>query len=683
MSNQVQETVSREASDIEQRKVGLMDSAKALADSANLNALSGRYLTPDYQVAGMSPDQLNALDLGRQGIGAYLPYMQNATNNMQMAGNNVQQGVNTLLGADTRNQFGAAQAAMNRAATPIAGMGQSAQLATQGVGLIGQGSADVDAAQADLRKYAQADLGASQNYLNQSVGAMNQAMPNYGAATGMVNQGISQSDLAARQAQQAATQPGFAQGIGALFKGADQGQTATQQAGFGAGITNALQAAEAAKLAAAQPGFNQATSTLQQGIGALGGGAQAYDPASAQRFMNPYQQQVIDESTRQINRQADIQRQNLQAQAVRAGAFGGSREGVQRAELERATAEQRNAAIVGALSSGYNTAQQQAMSTFEQQQQRQLAQAQGYQGAAGTQASIAAQQAGLGQSAAQQLQQAAQLQASTAGQQAGLGLQAAGLTQQAGQGAISAAGTQGQLGLSAAQQQAAAGQANLQGANQLAGMQTQGAQLGQNAAQYMGNVGQTLGQQQLQQAQLGQAAANAAGNLGVQQAGLSGLYSNIAGQQANIYNQQANAGMNMAQGIGSLAQQQFGIGQNIAQGLGSLGAQQGNLATQGAALGQAAQGMGQQDTNFLFNLGSTQQKQLQNELDATRQNELTQNMQPYQQLGFLSDMYKGAPSSSMSVMQQSQATPSPFTQGAGLVSGGVSAPAAAGRSGII
>jgi hypothetical protein len=683
MADTTQEQIVRDASDIEQRKVALMDSAKAQIDATNAAALNGQYLTPDYQVAGMSPDQLNALDLGRQGIGAYLPYMQNATNQYQMAGNNVQQGVNTLLGADTRNQFGAAQAAMNRAATPIANMGQSAQLATQGVGLIGQGSADVDTAQADLRKYAQADLAASQGYLNNSVAAMNKAMPDYAAATGMVNQGISQSDLAARQAQQAATQPGFAQGIGALFKGADQGQAATQQAGFGAGITNALQAAEAAKLAAAQPGFNQATSTLQQGIGALGGGAQAYDPASAQRFMNPYQQQVIDESTRQINRQADIQRQNLQAQAVRAGAFGGSREGVQRAELERATAEQRNAAIVGALSSGYNTAQQQAMSTFEQQQQRQLAQAQGYQGAAGTQASIAAQQAGLGQSAAQQLQQAAQLQASTAGQQAGLGLQAAGLTQQAGQGAISAAGTQGQLGLSAAQQQAAAGQANLQGASQLAGMQTQGAQLGQSAAQYMGNVGQTLGQQQLQQAQLGQAAANSAGQLGVQQAGLSGLYSNIAGQQANIYNQQATAGMNMAQGIGSLAQQQFGIGQNIAQGLGSLGAQQGNLATQGAALGQAAQGMGQQDTNFLFNLGSTQQKQLQNELDATRQNELQQNMQPYQQLGFLSDIYKGAPSSSMSTMQQSQATPSPFTQGAGLVIGGVSAAAAAGRSGII
>lgn len=634
-TSNVQEQITREASDIEERKVAMMDSAKALADAANVNALSGKYLTPDYQVAGMSPDQLNALDLGRQGIGSYLPYMQGATNQYGMAGNTVQQGVNTLLGADTRNQFGAAQAAMGRAAAPLANMGQSAQLAAQGVGLIGQGSADVDAAQANLQRYAQADLGASQNYLNQSVGAMNQAMPSYGAATGMVGQGITQSDLAARQAQIASAQPGF-----------------------GAGVTNAYLAAEQAKLAAAQPGFNQATSTLQQGIGALGGGAQRYDPSAAQGFMNPFQQQVIDESVRQINRQRDIAGQSLQAQAARSGAFGGSREGVQRAELERGAAEQRNAAIVGALSSGYNTAQQQAQQTFEQQQQRQLAQAQGYQGAAGTQASIAAQQAGLGQSAAQQLAQAAQLQ-------------------------TSAAGTQGQLGLSAAQQQAAAGQANLQGANQLAAMQTQGAQLGQNAAQYMGNIGQQLGQQQLQQAQLGQSAANSAGQLGVQQAGLSGLYSNIAGQQANIYNQQAAGNMNMAQGIGSLAGQQFGIGQSMAQGLGSLGAQQGNLATQGAALGQAAQGMGQQDVNFLYNLGSSQQKQLQSELDASRQNELTQNMQPYQQMGFVSDIYRGAPTSSMSIMQQSQATPSPFQQVAGLGIAGISAAAAGQRAGIL
>jgi len=573
MANEIQETISREASDIEQRKVAMMDSAKALADAANVNALSGKYLTPDYQVAGMSPDQLNALDLGRQGIGSYLPYMQNATNNMQMAGNNVQQGVNTLLGADTRNQFGAAQAAMDRAATPIANMGQSAQLATQGVGLIGQGAQGLTAAQQQANQYAQANLGQAQGYLGSS------------------------ADMANRYSQ------------------ANMGQS-----------LSTLGQAERIAAGAAPTNFAQAQGTLGQGIGALQGAAQMYDPSGVQKFMNPYQQQVIDESIRQINRQGDMSRQNLQAQATRAGAFGGSREGVQRAELERGLSEQRNAAIVGGLSQGYNQAASQAQQAFEAQQGRQLAQAQGLQGAAGL---------------------------------------------------------QGQFGQTQQQQALQQAQA-LQGIGGLYGQQSlQQAQLGQGAAGLTSNIGQTLGQQQLQQAQLGQGAAGLQGNLSGQLAGLAGMYGNIAGQQANIYGQQSQLGQSMAQGIGNLAQQQFGIGRDMAQGLGALGAQQGNLATQGAALGQAAQGMNQQDTNFLYNLGSSQQKQLQSELDASRQNELTKNMQPYQQMGFVSDIYRGAPSSQMAVTTASQATPSPFQQVAGLGIAGLSAAAAGSRAGII
>tara|TARA_R110000868_G_scaffold292315_1_gene552778 strand:+ start:248 stop:775 length:528 start_codon:yes stop_codon:yes gene_type:complete len=167
----------------------------------------------------------------------------------------------------------------------------------------------------------------------------------------------------------------------------------------------------------------------------------------------------------------------------------------------------------------------------------------------------------------------------------------------------------------------------------------------------------------------------------LQQAGLGQISaSNQLGQQQI---QQAGLGQSAAQGIGALATSQFGIGNQLAQGIGALGQQQGNLATQGAALGQAAQGMGQQDVNFQYNLGAAQQKQLQSELDASRQNELTQNMQPYQQMGFVSDIYRGAPSSQMAVTTQSQATPSPFMQAAGLGIGAVSAAAAAGRAGII
>jgi hypothetical protein len=139
----------------------------------------------------------------------------------------------------------------------------------------------------------------------------------------------------------------------------------------------------------------------------------------------------------------------------------------------------------------------------------------------------------------------------------------------------------------------------------------------------------------------------------------------------------------VGQGIGALATNQFNIGSQMAQGLGSLGTQQSNLGMQQAALGQQAQGMGQQDTNFLYNLGSSQQRQNQAELDAERQNTLQQNMQPYQQLGFLSDIYKGAPTSQMSITSSSAPTPSPFQQVAGLGIAGISAAAAGQRAGVL
>ena len=86
---------------------------------------------------------------------------------------------------------------------------------------------------------------------------------------------------------------------------------------------------------------------------------------------------------------------------------------------------------------------------------------------------------------------------------------------------------------------------------------------------------------------------------------------------------------------------------------------------------------------MLYNLGTSQQQQLQAQLDAQRQNLYQQNMQPYQQLAFLSDIYKGAPSSQMSSTSLSATTPSPFQQIAGLGIAGVSAAAAANKAGIL
>ena len=76
-----------------------------------------------------------------------------------------------------------------------------------------------------------------------------------------------------------------------------------------------------------QTGFTQAGQT-GAGLAQL---LAAQTPNIAQ-FQNPFQAQVIDE----INRQAQQAQNTLAARAVRSGAFGGGREGVASAELERA-----------------------------------------------------------------------------------------------------------------------------------------------------------------------------------------------------------------------------------------------------------------------------------------------------------------------------------------------------------
>jgi hypothetical protein len=109
--------------------------------------------------------------------------------------------------------------------------------------------------------------------------------------------------------------------------------------------------------------------------------------------------------------------------------------------------------------------------------------------------------------------------------------------------------------------------------------------------------------------------------------------------------------------------------------LGQLGVQQG-------ALGQTAQALQQGDINFLYNVGQSQQAFNQQTLDAQRATELQKVYAPYQQAGFLSDIYKGAPSSQMSTAVASQPSASPFQQAVGIGLGGISTAAGAKKAGL-
>ena len=295
-------------------------------------------------------------------------------------------------------------------------------------------------------------------------------------------------------AQQTAMDAAISQGIGAFDPYlTSANQAVTQAYGTTGEAANVLRGADTRDL------YGEAQNVLTTGIGATAQAGGQYDPTMASQFMNPYQAQVTQQALAEMRRQGDIARQGAAAQAVKSGAFGSTREGVQRAEMERGLQDVMSQRIMQDYAQNYAQAQQAGMGTFEAAKQRQLA------------------------------------------------------------------------------------------------------------------VGQ---------------------------------------------------------------------GQQLASGLGQFGAQMGQLGIQQGALGQTAQAMRQGDVNFLYNVGQSQQAMNQQQLDAQRATELQKVYSPYQQAAFLSDIYKGAPSTQMSTAAASVPSASPFQQALGVGLGTLSTVAGAKKAGL-
>ena len=124
--------------------------------------------------------------------------------------------------------------------------------------------------------------------------------------------------------------------------------------------------------------FQQTAETLAGGLGGyqpyLQGAAQAQQaaaglvgPQAYQAYMSPYQQDVIDTSLREYDIQAQKGLPQLAAQAIGAGAFGGGREGVQRAEYQATSDRNRAALQAQLLQQGFGQAQQLAAQNYQQQ----------------------------------------------------------------------------------------------------------------------------------------------------------------------------------------------------------------------------------------------------------------------------------------------------------------------------
>jgi hypothetical protein len=89
-------------------------------------------------------------------------------------------------------------------------------------------------------------------------------------------------------------------------------------------------------------------------------------PDAYKQFMSPYQQDVIGTTLSEYDIQAQKGAQGVPAAAIAAGAFGGGREGVQRAEYQSASDRNRAALQANLLQQGYTQAQQLANQAFGQ-----------------------------------------------------------------------------------------------------------------------------------------------------------------------------------------------------------------------------------------------------------------------------------------------------------------------------
>jgi len=268
---------------------------------------------------------------------------------------------------------------------------------------------------------------------------------------------------------------GEALGMGRQAVGMGQNAAQMGQAGMGYGAQGANIGQRG--VSAAEQGFNAQNAYRQQATSADEMG----------KYMSPYMQNVVDVQQKEAVRQSGIQDQALKAQAVGAGAFGGSRQAIVQAEAQRGLQDR----LAGIQATG-------SQSAFDKAQQAQQYGA--GLGIQGLQAGYQGLQAGMA-GTAQGMQGA---ETGMRGQQAGIQGVQAGL---GGVGQATSAGQYGIQGLGAAGQ----------------------------AATTLGNVGQTQFQQQ---SGINQAMASAgAQQQGLQQQALDRQYQDFMNAQNFDYRQ--------------------------------------------------------------------------------------------------------------------------------------------------
>ena len=153
------------------------------------------------------------------------------------------------------------------------------------------------------------------------------------------------------------------------YKGADLSKVFGQQ--FVAGqdpLQAQAQTLATQGIGAYKPFLNQAQAAQTQAGVLAGQAGQFVGPQAYQQFMSPYQQDVISETLREFDVQAQKGIPSIAAQAVGRGVLGGGREGVMRSEYHTTSDRNRAALQAQLLQQGFGQAQTAAQQAFQNQQ---------------------------------------------------------------------------------------------------------------------------------------------------------------------------------------------------------------------------------------------------------------------------------------------------------------------------
>lgn len=152
-------------------------------------------------------------------------------------------------------------------------------------------------------------------------------------------------------------------------------------------------------------------------------------------------------------------------------------------------------------------------------------------------------------------------------------------------------------------------------------------------------------------------------------------YQQALGTAQTAFENQQRRQQQQAQLLGQMGQIRAGLGQTTA----GIGQAQAGIGGQQLGAAELSSKLGLQDLSTQARFGTLQQQQAQAELEADRQSRLAELYEPYRRVGFLSDIYKGAPTSSMATTTQVGSpppTPSFLQQAAGIGTGLMGATAA-------